>query len=66
MWEVLRDSVVALQYTFEVTAEQPKKDDKLQPEQLDVARDSLRAAIAALQEAVFERLDQYRQELGNL
>jgi len=58
--------VVALQYTFEVTAEQPKKDDKQQAEQLDVARDSLRAAIATLREAVFERLEQYRQELASL
>ena len=55
-----------MQYTFEVTAEQPQKDDKQPAEQLDIARDSLRAAIGALQEAVFSRLEQYRDELGKL
>ena len=58
--------LLALQYTYEVTAEQPKKDSKQHAEQLDVARDSLRAAIEALRDAVFKQLEQYREELRDL
>ena len=54
------------EYTYEVTAEQPEKDDKQPAEQLGFARDSLRAAVDALRSMVFERLEQYRQELDNL
>ena len=54
------------EYAFEVTAEQPETDNEQPAEQLEVAKDTLRAAVEALQPLFYQRLEQYRQELNNL
>ena len=53
----------AEEYIFEVTAEAAPSE--VAPGN-EAAREALRAAVAALQPAIFQRLEQYAQELKEL
>lgn len=52
------------EYIFEVTAEAAPAGGGEQGH--EAAREALRAAVAALQPAIFQRLEQYVQELQQL